>query len=98
MSTLALRNNVWYVDNCMISWKWMSVKVFVLGLAAPKQQRRCLQLRHRRLAMKTFLKGTLPTFSGHFLKLGVAEGALPSKGKEDWKPGPIFVLDYERLT
>ena len=73
--------NVGYVDNCMISWEWMSVKVFVLGLAAPKQQHRCLQLRHRRLAMETILKGTLPTTSGHFLRLGEAEGALRSKGK-----------------
>ena len=76
---IALWNNFGYVDNCMISRKWMSVKVFVLGLATTKQQHRCLS--YRRLAMETILKGTLPTSSGHFLRLGEAEGALPSKGK-----------------
>ena len=47
-------------------------------------QSRCLywDWQHQsRLAMETILKSTLPTFSGHFLRLGVAEGALPSKGK-----------------
>ena len=77
---IALWKNVGYVDNCMISWKWMSVKVFVLELAAPKQQHRCLQL-YRRLVMETILTASLPTSSGHFLRLGVAEGALPFKGK-----------------